>query len=92
VISDPDPRRSPATGYGLRADELGQQMMMGGVAAAAIALIIVLLIVAGFVIAGVLSIVAALVIVALLRLFGWATAWGSSRALCAVAWDHAAGR
>jgi ABC-type dipeptide/oligopeptide/nickel transport system permease subunit len=51
----PEPARRPATGYGLRADELGQQMLMGGVAAAAIALIIVLLIVAGFVIAGVLS-------------------------------------
>jgi membrane protein implicated in regulation of membrane protease activity len=70
----PDPERRPATGYGLRADELGQQMLMGGVAAASIALIIVLLIFAGFVIAGVLSIVAALVIVALLRLFEWESA------------------
>ena len=70
----PEPERRPATGYGLRADELGQQMLMGGVAAASIALIIVLLIFAGFVIAGVLSIVAALVIVALLRLSEWESA------------------
>ena len=48
----PEPERRPATSYGLRADELGQQMLMGGVAAASIALIIVLLIFAGFVIAG----------------------------------------
>ena len=68
VISDPEARRTRASGYGLRADELGQQMMMGGITAAASAVIIVLLIVAGFVIAGVLSIVAALIIVALLRL------------------------
>src|SRR6185503_158180 len=40
----PEPERRPATGHGLRADELGQQMLMGGVAAASIALIIVLLI------------------------------------------------
>jgi hypothetical protein len=70
----PEPERRPATGDGLRADELGQQMLMGGVAAASIALIIVLLIIAGFVIAGVLSIVAALMIVALLRLFEWESA------------------
>lgn len=55
MISDPEPRRAPATGYGLRADELGQQMMMRGITAAASAVIIVLLILAGFVIAGVLS-------------------------------------
>jgi len=45
----PEPERRPASGYGLRADELGQQMLMGGIAAASIALIIVLLIFAGFV-------------------------------------------
>jgi hypothetical protein len=61
-------------GHGMTAQELGTQFAMGGIATAAIGLIFVLLIVAGFVIAGVLSIVAAVVIVALLRLFEWQTA------------------
>jgi hypothetical protein len=54
-------------GSGFTARELGTQVAMGGIATAAIGLIIVLLIVAGFVIAGVLSIVASVVIVAVLR-------------------------
>ena len=40
MISDPEPRRTRASGYGLRADELGQQMMMGGITAAASAVIL----------------------------------------------------
>jgi len=67
-------------GIGLTARELGTQVAMGGIATAAIGVIIVLLIVAGFVIAGVLSIVAAVVIVALLRLFEWWTAPGYGQA------------
>ena len=74
MIPELEPRRYPASGYGLRADELGQQMMMGGIAAASLALIVVLLILAGFVIAAVLSIVAAIVIVILLQLMAWETA------------------
>ena len=30
MIPELEPRRYPASGYGMRADELGQQMMMGG--------------------------------------------------------------
>jgi hypothetical protein len=63
-------------GQGMTARELGQQVAMGGIAAASIGLIIVLLVLAGFAIAGVLSIVAAVVIVALLRLFEWESAPG----------------
>lgn len=64
------------SGIGLTARELGTQVAMGGIAVASIGVIIALLILAGFVIAGVLSIIAALVIVALLRLFDWWTAPG----------------
>jgi hypothetical protein len=67
-------------GHGLTARELGTQVAMGGIATAAIGVIIALLIVAGFVIAGVLSIVAAAIIVALLRLFAWWTAPGYGQA------------
>lgn len=80
-MNDDERERERANqGAGLTARELGTQVAMGGIATAAIGVIVVLLIVAGFVIAGVLSIVAAAVIVALLRLFEWSTAPGYGEA------------